>query len=291
MSKNIPTYGINKFNRSAQPEIHYQVEVFDANRSFQVEYPHRHHGFYEILYLTAGSGNHVIDFKSYEIKPHSIFFLSPGQVHTLEVSDDIRGYIFLFTSEFYLLNKQNKNRLLEFPFFFHLQEETPPLYLEDSPGIEKAGYLFSLACDALFIEDTEDREESLAAILDLILLHCKQAYPINIPIKNTNRPRMLVKRFKQLIEEHYHLNYSVRDYAEKLAVTPNHLTETVRGLTGRTSNDMIHERTVIEAKKLLRYTDLSVSQVAFELHFKDQSYFARFFKKHAGLSPEQFRKT
>lgn len=290
MSKNIPSYGINKFNRSTQPEIQYQVEVFDANRSFQVEYPHRHHGFYEILYLRAGSGNHVIDFKSYEIKPYSIFFLSPGQVHTLDVSDDISGYIFLFTSEFYLLNKQNKNRLLEFPFFFHLQEETPPLYLQDALGIEKADYLFHQGCDALLIDDTEDREESLAAILDLILLSCKQAYPVNIPIKNTNRRRMLVKRFKQLIEENYHLNYSVRDYAEKLSVTPNHLTETVRGLTGRTSNDMIHERTVIEAKKLLRYTDLSVSQVAYELHFKDQSYFARFFKKQAGLSPDQFRK-
>ena len=290
MATNIPTYGINKFNRSSQPEIHYQVEIFDAQRSFQVEYPHRHQGFYEILYLTAGSGIHVIDFKSYEIKPHSIFFLSPGQVHTLDLSDDVRGYIFLFTSEFYLLNKQNKNRLLEFPFFFHLQEETPPLYLEDSFGIEKADYLFRQACEALLLDDPEDKEESLAAILDLILLHCKQAYPGNIPIKNTNRRRMLVKRFKQLIEENYHLNYAVRDYAEKLAVTPNHLTETVREVTGRTSNDMIHERTIIEAKKLLRYTELSVSQVAYELHFKDPSYFARFFKKHSGMSPDKFRK-
>ncbi len=290
MATNIPTYGINKFNRSSQPEIHYQVEVFDANRAFQVEYPHRHHGFYEILYLKAGTGNHVIDFKSYEIKPHSIFFLSPGQVHTLDLSDDISGYIFLFTSEFYLLNKQNKNRLLEFPFFFHLQEETPPLYLEASSGIEKADYLFRQACEALLLEDREDKEESLAAILDLILLYCKQAYPVNMAVKNTNRRSMLVKRFKQLIEENYHLNFAVRDYAEKLAVTPNHLTETVRELTGRTSNDMIHERTIIEAKKLLRYTELSVSQVAYELHFKDPSYFARFFKKHAGLSPDQFRK-
>lgn len=290
MVTNIPTYGINKFNRSSQPEIHYQVEIFDAQRSFQVEYPHRHHGFYEILYLRAGSGVHVIDFKSYEIKPHSIFFLSPGQVHTLDLSDDVSGYIFLFTSEFYLLNKQNKNRLLEFPFFFHLQEETPPLYLENSPGIEKADYLFRQACEALLLEDREDKEESLAAILDLILLHCKQAYPVNLPIKNTNRRRMLVKRFKQLIEENYHLNYAVRDYAEKLAVTPNHLTETVREVTGRTSNDMIHERTIIEAKKLLRYTELSVSQVAYKLHFKDPSYFARFFKKHTGMSPDQFRK-
>ena len=218
VANNIPTYGINKFNRSSLPEIHYQVEIFDTQRSFQVEYPHRHHGFYEILYLTAGSGIHVIDFKSYEIKPHSIFFLSPGQVHTLDLSDDVSGYIFLFTSEFYLLNKQNKNRLLEFPFFFHLQEETPPLYLEDSAGIEKADYLFRQACGALLLDDPEDKEESLAAILDLILLHCKQAYPVNIPIKNTNRRRMLVKRFKQLIEENYHLNFAVRDYAEKLAV-------------------------------------------------------------------------
>ncbi|MFN6943776.1 MAG: helix-turn-helix domain-containing protein [Cytophagaceae bacterium] len=290
MPKNIPTYSINKFNRSGQSEIRYQVEVFDAHRHFQVEYPHRHHGFYEILYLREGSGKHVIDFKSYEIKPNSIFFLSPGQVHTLDLSDDIKGYIFLFTSEFYLLNKQNKNRLLEFPFFFHLQEETPPLHLPDSFEAEKMEKLFLSAIDALVLQDLEDRDETLAAILDLILLYCKQHYPVGQAIKNTQKGRLLVKRFKQLIEENYHLNFSVRDYAEKLAVSPNHLTETVRELTGRTSNDIIHERTIIEAKKLLKYTELTVTQIADQLHFKDQSYFARFFKKHAGINPEGFRK-
>lgn len=290
MSKKIPTYGINQFNRSNKNEIRYQVEVFDADRHFQVEYPHRHHDFYEILYLKEGSGKHIIDFKSYDVKPNSIFFLSPGQVHTLAFSDDIKGYIFLFTSEFYLLNKQNKNRLLEFPFFFHLQEETPPLYLSESKHFQKMSYLFEEAIQTLAVPDNEDKDEMLAALLDLILIQCKQLYHVSNPAHHKKRGKLLVKRFKQLIEENYHLNYSVKDYAGMLAVTPNHLTEVVKSLTGRTSNDMIHERTVIEAKKLLRYTELTVTQIALELHFSDQSYFTKFFKKYTGYTPDQFRK-
>jgi AraC family transcriptional regulator, transcriptional activator of pobA len=290
MTKKIPTYSINQFNRSNKSEIRYQVEVFDAYRHFQVEYPHRHHGFYEILYLTAGSGIHVIDFKSYQIKPNSIFFLSPGQVHTLELSDDIKGYIFLFTSEFYLFNKQNKNRLLEFPFFFHLQEETPPLYLSQGTDVQKMTTFFQEAIATLQVDNNEDKDEMLTALLDLILIRCKQLYPATHSVGHTARGKLLVKRFKQLIEENYHMNFSVKDYAGQLAVTPNHLTEMVKMLTGRTSNDLIHERTIIEAKKMLRYTDLSVTQIALELNFKDQSYFTKFFKKYTSVTPDHFRK-
>ncbi|WMJ74969.1 AraC family transcriptional regulator [Cytophagaceae bacterium ABcell3] len=290
MSKKIPIYSINEFSHNKLANVKYQVEVFDANRHFKVEYPHRHHGFYEVLFLTKGSGKHVIDFQTYVIRPYSVFFLSPGQVHTLELSDDIKGYIFLFTSEFYLFNKHNKNRLLELPYFYHLQAETPPLYIEDPADCQTLVSLFKSACRVLDIEDQEDKEESLAALLDLILLHCKRLYPSVSVTGSAKKGRLLVKRFKQLIEENYQYNYSVRDYANMLAVTPGHLTETVKELTGRTSNQLIHERTIIEAKKLLQYTELTVTQISHELNFKDQSYFGRFFKKHTGVTPDEFRK-
>ncbi len=127
----IPVYSLDKFKSKNDKRNLYQVELFDANRHFQVSYPHKH-DFYEILYLSKGSGYHIIDSNKYEIRPPCIFFLSPGQAHKVELSDDIDGYIFIFTSEFYLLNQKNKNRLLEFPFFFSVEQINPPIYLRNN---------------------------------------------------------------------------------------------------------------------------------------------------------------
>ena len=94
-SKNIPVYSLHNFSLSEQDSQQFQVEVFDANRHFSVQYPHRH-DFFEVLYLSKGSGYHVIDGNKYEIKPPCVFFMSPGQAHKIEFSSDIEGFIFIF---------------------------------------------------------------------------------------------------------------------------------------------------------------------------------------------------
>src|SRR5210317_2576986 len=114
ISENIPVYSLHNFSSSGKESQLFQVEIFDANRHFSVEYPHRH-DFFEVLYLSKGSGFHVIDGNKYKITPPCAFFMSPGQAHKIEFSNDIEGYIFIFTAEFYLINRNNQNRLIEFP--------------------------------------------------------------------------------------------------------------------------------------------------------------------------------
>ena len=118
----IPVYSLDKFKSKNDKSNLFQVELFDANRHFKVSYPHRH-DFYEILYLSQGSGVHIIDSNRYAIKPPCVFFLSPGQAHKLELSHDIEGYIFIFTAEFYLLNQKNKN-IPKFAACFILQKNS-----------------------------------------------------------------------------------------------------------------------------------------------------------------------
>jgi AraC family transcriptional activator of pobA len=112
----IPVYSLDKFKTKNNQRNLYEVELFDANRHFQVSYPHKH-DFYEVLYLSNGSGYHIIDNNKYEIKPPCIFFMSPGQAHKLELSKDIEGYIFIFTSEFYLLNQKKQEQVAGISFF------------------------------------------------------------------------------------------------------------------------------------------------------------------------------
>lgn len=286
MGKNIPVYSINQFKKDDVRKRHFQIEVFNKDRNFKVEYPHRHDNFYEVLFLTQGSGSYTIDFRTYPIFPNHVFFVSPGQVHSIDFSDDILGYIFLFTEEFYLLPKTEKNKLIEFPFFHNLTHENPPLQIPEPQIVES---IFSLLCKQT-ADETANSEEIALAGLDLLLNLCNKYYPQQEEEELTGKGRLLVKRFKQLIEENFVNQHLVRDYAESLNVTPNHLNETVRQLTGFTAKDLIKERLILEAKRLLSHTELNITEIALRLNFEDQSYFSRFFKKNIGIAPNEFRK-
>ena len=283
--KGIPVYSIEKFK--AGGEKPYQIEVFDANRHFEVEYPHCH-DFFEVLFLTHGSGEHVIDNNSYQIEPPCIFFLSPGQAHKLELSEDVAGYIYLFTGEFYLLDKSNQNKLLEYPFFFNVKQDNPPLSIKNPSDQAFLESLFKKGCEEMNKTDQGSYELS-HALLELILCSCERLYPPEHLEGVKQRGHVLVKRFRELIEEKYHLNLSIKDYAELLNVSENHLTHLVKERTSKTSKELIKEKQIIEIKRLLKYSDLSITQIADHLHFKDQSYFTKFFKKSEGITPLDYR--
>ncbi|HBH47702.1 MAG TPA: AraC family transcriptional regulator [Bacteroidales bacterium] len=285
---NIPIYSIDKFRSPDEKSILFQVEVFDANRHFQVSYPHRH-DFYEVLFLTNGSGLHIIDHDEYYIHPPCVFFLSPGQAHKLELSHDIEGYIFLFTSEFYLLRQNNKNRLLEFPFFFSVEQKNPPLLLKKKEDIDFMKSLFQRGVNEM-AQKGNPSEEIIHSILDLILLTCDKLYPEKFRSLSGVKGHILAKKFLYLLEENYQNNYRVNDYAEMLAITPNHLTQIVKQATGRTSAELLQEKLIIEVKRLLIHTSMTVSEIAELMNFPDQSYFTKYFKKITGTTPLQYRK-
>ena len=283
----IPVYSLGSFQSDRREGSLFQVEPFDAHRHFQVSYPHRH-DFYEVLYLYSGTGNHIIDSNIYQVKPPCIFFLSPGQAHKLELSHDIEGFIFLFTSDFYLSNQKNKKRLFEFPFFFSIEQKNPPLSLQGSSDEGLIRKTFERGCSEA-AKKKEASHELIRGLLDLILLLCDQMYPVHLRSMQNSKGHILVKNFLSLIEEHYHKNYRVSQYAEMLAITPNHLTQMVRQVTGKSSVQLLHEKVISEIKRLLLHTHLSVSEIADVLHFPDQSYFSKYFKKYEGISPIAFR--
>ncbi len=284
----IPVYSIDRFNNKSEKTIQFQIEHYDINRNFKVSYPHRHDDFYEILFLTQGEGIHTIDFQNYPVKPNTIFFLSPGQIHELYLSEDVKGYIFLFTSSFYHFNKTDPYKLFELPFFYNLNQETPPIYLENETEKQVITELFK---NAIYEnqQNLTDSEEAIRALLDLILIQCKRIYPLSKIEEKANKGKILVKRFKQLIEEKSQENLSVKDYASLLAITPNYLSETVKSVTGRTSTDLINDRMIMEIKRFLTHTDLGISEIAYQLNFSDQSYFSKYFKKLTNQSPLEFR--
>jgi AraC-like DNA-binding protein/quercetin dioxygenase-like cupin family protein len=285
-AEQIPVYSLHNFSSPERKSQQFQVEVFDANRHFSVKYPHRH-DFFEVLYLAKGFGFHVIDSNKYEIKPPCIFFMSPGQAHKLELSQDIEGFIFIFNADFYLLNRSDQNSLIEFPFFYTVQQDNPPLQLENDEDVSFIEKLFIQGIAEL--KKTEYSIEMMRSLLDLILTTCASRYKASDNSKTKGKGHILVKRFYQLVEKNYQKNLSLSDYAELLAVTPNHLTQTVRQLTGKTSTQIIVQKQILEIKRLLIHTSLNISQIALQLNFEDQSYFSKFFKRETKHTPLEYR--
>ena len=120
-----------------------------------------------------------------------------------------------------------------------------------------------------------------------------RAVPI-IPLEDFGKSafltsRLLTQRFRLAVEKGFRKTSSVREYAELLHVTPAHLSESVRLETGSAAGDVIRRRLLLEAKRLLLHSELTVSEIAFDLGFEDSSYFSRFVRRGVGFSPVDFR--
>jgi len=283
--KPIPVYRINQFQKAQTDNVLYEVGPFDRNRSFKVEYPHRHDSFYELLFITEGSGSYTIDLQTYPILPNTIFFVSPGQVHTIDFSDDIKGYIFLFTSAFYLFDKEGRKSQADYPFFHQLSGHALPVQLE-SP--EEISYLFEMACHE-HSNPAQHTETIVRSLLEILLVKCKRLYTTSDSTEHISKGRLLVKNFQRLIEENIGLSWGVKEFAAQLSVTPAHLNESVKDHTGITASGHIKEQIILESKRLLSHTELTVSEISERLSFEDSSYFAKYFKKATGLAPSAFR--
>ena len=101
----------------------------------------------------------------------------------------------------------------------------------------------------------------------------------------------LLRTFRRLIDSHYRGLRLPKEYADLLYITPNHLNALCQDLLGKTAGELIRDRTLLEAKRLLTNAKMTATEIAYELNFKDNSYFNRFFKKNAGMTPDDFRKS
>ena len=139
-------------------------------------------------------------------------------------------------------------------------------------------------------EEREYDPSVMTAYLQLLLALCSRIKKRDLQEESETQvldPKM--NRFKEILEDHYLTLHRPGDYAQILKIDSNSLSKRCKKTFGKSPSQLIHERLVLEAKKLLHLTRHSVKEVAFKLHFKDEHYFSRFFKKSTGLSPQKYR--
>jgi len=245
------------------------------------------HTFYHLVFFTEGAGSQTIDFQKFEVKPYQIYFMIPGQVHHWAFEGKVDGYVVNFSPKFFQSFLLKPDYLEQFPFFSGNANEAV-INVEENLRIKLIGIF-----EKLLSETVENQRTTLDMVklllLELFILigrtvitpQLKQTSPYNLT---------LLKNFKNLIETNYINNRLPKDYAELLYITPNHLNALCNDLLGIPAGEVIRNRVVLEAKRLLVNPQLGITEVANHLNFADNSYFTKFFKKQAGITPEEFRK-
>lgn len=247
--------------------------------------PHKH-DFYSTYFFTRGKGTHEIDFDAHLIKPGSIFFLSPGQTHHWKLSDDIEGFVFFHSQDFYDMHYL-RNTIRTYPFFASLSS---PRFLYMA-GRQMA--FFKSLFRRMYNESLNDRWNREQYILSLMTQIYIEA---NRMLNEQQRKSALESRtylthfrsFEDLLEENFKEVKSPAGYAEMMNVTPKHLNRIVKSATNQTTHGIITKRVTLEAKRMLMYTNNNFNEIADVLGYIDYPHFTRVFKKTEGMTPSEF---
>ena len=257
--------------------------------------PH-YHDFFQASIL-SGPGRLMVDFREKDVSGLTLFFVSPGQVHTVRPGPGMVGTIVSFTRDFFDGGSADAARLLlEFPLYF--AGDSPAwLSLDDpaSPSAAAAADTESLRNIFRLLQREQDEaapgaSEIIRSLLRILLVKAARLHVRRAPASpRASRSAAIVREFHLLVEKHFLEETALAVYARRLGVGANHLNDVVRETTGRAAGDHIRQRRLLSAKRQLLHSELSVSEIGYRLGFRDASYFSRFFRRYEGVSPADFR--
>jgi AraC-like DNA-binding protein len=279
-----PFYSIGHFINQPTNRTEFEIMRFDEMDEPNVDDIHKH-TFYEILWTEKGISKQTIDYKEYEVLPNSLFFISPNQVHQFEEWKPLQGGTILFTEDFFLLNHNNKDKLFELSFLDNFYAN-PCIQLSKNNFAEVKQTIDLIANE----QKRKDKSQTITqSLLHILLAQVQRCIDIETEKAVSKKYLILFKQFKNLLDKHFAENKTTTFFAQQLHITAHHLNLITKDVTGKTSSEVIRARSILEAKRLLTFTDSTVSEIAFQLNYTDSSYFAKTFKAETNQSPMAFK--
>ncbi|MDA0182063.1 AraC family transcriptional regulator [Solirubrobacter phytolaccae] len=255
-----------------------QLEDFAAGAAAErgARAPHRH-GYHELLWTRRGEGTHAVDGEAFPIRPGTLTVIGQGRVHVLERAV-FSGAVVRFESEL----------VLDAPAWLvggrgALTVEVPP---SSVAGLEAT--IAILGAEAARPADVRSAE-LVRHFLSALLLWIERWYEGAHAERGDDADVALYRRFVALLERSFAAHHDAAWYADELAVPAAALSRTLATVTGQTTKQLITGRVMLEAARLLRFTDLAVGEVSYRTGFEDQLYFSRAFKRRYGVAPRSYR--
>jgi AraC family transcriptional activator of pobA len=246
--------------------------------------PHRKDHYLIVFIRRAGGTRQWIDMAPYTILDNTIYFTGPNQIIVKEGFEKLWSTGIAFTNEF--LSFQENASLSNLPLIRNIR------------GLHE---LVLTQADIVFVEDIlaridveyaspgEWQQRMLNAYMTVLLTYLSRLYTEQMPDQDPSMDKLLIRQFQARINEGFRELHEVGDYASLLNISAGHLSEVVKVQSGKPAIKHIHERLVLEARRLLFHTDNSLKEIAFDLGFSDASYFNRFFKRESGMTPAGYR--
>ncbi|CAN5754044.1 helix-turn-helix transcriptional regulator [soil metagenome] len=287
--KQLPVLDISKFYFAGKKEEFYSniLSLHNKEHHHHIDKPHKHNSYLVVLF-TKGTGMHEVDFSSYKVKPGSVFLLTPGQTHSWNLSKDAEGYVFLHSKNYYD-QPYSHNTIDSFPFFYSTQN-TPCIYLskQNEPRIRK---LFS-EIHKEFSSDVILKYRKICSLLDILYIELSRLYLGSNykKVVSSSNYSMKLKQLEQLIDTNFIELKSPGDYASLMNISTKHLNRISQTLVEKSTSELIADRVLLEAKRMLLHSENTVSEIAELLGYRDYSYFSRLFKKVCGETPTEFAK-
>ncbi|UYQ95387.1 AraC family transcriptional regulator [Chitinophaga horti] len=250
-----------------------------------LHFPHRH-AFYHLVLFTEGRGTHTIDFSQFDVQEGQFYFMAPGQVHGWNFAGNMNGYIVNFTEALFKPFLQQTGYLERFSFFSGISEEGVCQLPQEV--VKTITHIFEQLLQ--YAADMRRHADMVRVLLLQVFLVVDDALADRQHAGVPQQKLVLLRGFRKLIDTHYRSLRLPKEYADLLYVTPNHLNALCQDLIGKTAGELIRDRVLLEARRLLANARMSVTEVAYDLNFQDNSYFNRFFKKYTGQTPDEFRK-
>ena len=244
---------------------------------------------YLIGVCTSGTASVSMNMNSYVLQPGAFFTLAPG--HLLQVSEqaDFRASMLLISPEYFSGIHLDTKQLV--PLSVLVVKSSFVLDALDAKMLSDG--MHSVACE-MRLKPTTFTDDLIASMISTLLYKAGDVITRNQPMPTLTsdagpRSEEYFRNFLRLLAQHYKQERMVSFYAERLRVTPKYLTTLIKKASGRSVSAWIDYYVIGEAKTLLKYSDLSIYEIAKELNFPNQSFFGSYFRRYMGVSPSQYR--
>jgi AraC family transcriptional regulator, transcriptional activator of pobA len=237
------------------------------------------------IYVTGGNSVLQVDFEEYIALQNRVFFIEKNKVWDLINIQGLRGILVQFTDSFYNHIYTGNPKIKSDQT---LTGEIPPFLGIGLGDVSVWKEVFSI----LFKEYTSAKNNSKEIIcltLKVLILMYRRYSNSNARIFESSQKKQLLNDFRRLVNNRFAVLRTTKDYARELNITPNYLNALCQEFFNKTVSEIIQERVILEAKRMLMHTNLGISEIGYKLGFNDNSYFGRYFKKIVGMTPKSFR--
>ena len=240
---------------------------------------------------TEGETSLTSNLQEFRLKKDSLFIFSPKHILQVQSNNRFKAHLIVIAPDF--LKRINIDTKRMMPLF--LQFGSLPCMDLTHDESQSLRSFISMVEQELKGSETDFSSEIIGGLIAAtiykvgdILTHYLTEHPeVDSPIHN--RAEEYFRQFTELLGEHYKHERSVGFYARQLCITPKYLTTLIKRISGKSVSEWIDNYVILEAKTLLKYSNMSVQEIAYYLNFPNQSFFGSYFKRNAGMSPSQYK--